>query len=129
ADAFVFPPQAIPPTARSAMTPEARPKGGRLREGPRPEVRPKGDRQPEGPRTERTVPIVRGRRYSIAMETRSEDAPIYSDRTTGQVFASARAMVDAYLKRFSERSGAELHPLDENGYTQTRKGSASIGVN
>jgi hypothetical protein len=38
-------------------------------------------------------------------------------------------MVNAYLKRFSERSGIELCPLDENGYTQTRKGSATIGVN
>ena len=38
-------------------------------------------------------------------------------------------MVDAYLKRFAERAGAQLSPLDENGYTQMRKGSASIGVN
>lgn len=38
-------------------------------------------------------------------------------------------MVNAYLQRFAERSGTELRPLDENGYTQTRKGSASIGVN
>lgn len=63
------------------------------------------------------------------MENRSEDNPIYSDRTTGQRFTGATAMVDAYLKRFSERSGLELRPLDENGYTQTRKGSATIGVN
>lgn len=38
-------------------------------------------------------------------------------------------MVNAYLARFSERAGLELRPLDETGYTQTRKGSASIGVN
>lgn len=38
-------------------------------------------------------------------------------------------MVDAYLERFSERAGVELKPLDESGYTQTRKGSAMIGVN
>ncbi len=63
------------------------------------------------------------------MESRSEDDPIYSDRTTGQRFSDATAMVNAYLKRFAERSGHELQPLDENGYTQTRKGSASIGVN
>jgi len=63
------------------------------------------------------------------VENRSEDEPIYSDRLTGERFPNARAMVDAYLKRFSERSGTELLPLDDNGYTQTRKGSASIGVN
>jgi hypothetical protein len=62
------------------------------------------------------------------VESRSED-PIYSDRTTGQRFSDATAMVNAYLKRFAERAGIELRPLDENGYTQTRKGSASIGVN
>ena len=38
-------------------------------------------------------------------------------------------MVNAYLARFASRSGVELRPLDENGYTQMRKGSASIGVN
>ncbi len=63
------------------------------------------------------------------MQSRSEDDPIYSDRTTGQRFSNATAMVDAYLKRFAERAGLELRPLDENGYTQTRKGSATIGVN
>lgn len=54
---------------------------------------------------------------------------LYSDRTTGQQFSSATAMVDAYLARFAERAHIELRPLDENGYTQTRKGSAMIGVN
>ncbi|MBN9162679.1 MAG: hypothetical protein J0I07_17075 [Myxococcales bacterium] len=63
------------------------------------------------------------------MESRSEDVPIYSDRTTGQRFPDATSMVNAYLKRFAERAGTELRPLDENGYTQTKKGSASIGVN
>jgi Tir chaperone protein (CesT) family len=63
------------------------------------------------------------------VESRSEDDPFYSDRTTGQRFSDATAMVNAYLKRFAERAGLDLRPLDENGYTQTRKGSASIGVN
>ncbi len=63
------------------------------------------------------------------MESRSDESPIYADRTTGQRFTSATEMVNAYLARFAERSGIELRPLDENGYTQTRKGSASIGVN
>ena len=56
-------------------------------------------------------------------------APVYADRATGQVFPDATAMVNAYLARFAERAGASLQPLDENGYTQTRKGSATIGLN
>ena len=38
-------------------------------------------------------------------------------------------MVNAYLARFAERAGQPLEKLDENGYTQARKGSASIGLN
>lgn len=65
------------------------------------------------------------------METANRDpeAPIYSDRMTGRKFPDAKSMVDAYLQRFCERAHIELHPLDEHGYTQTRKGSATIGVN
>ena len=62
------------------------------------------------------------------MENRN-DVAVYSDRATGQVFPDAQAMVNAYLARFSDRAGMPMKPLDENGYTQTRKGSASIGVN
>jgi hypothetical protein len=74
---------------------------------------------------------MRGLRLSSApmVESRSDDEPIYSDRTTGQRFSNATAMVDAYLSRFSERSGLPIPTLDENGYTQMKKGSASIGVN
>jgi hypothetical protein len=54
---------------------------------------------------------------------------IYADRATGQSFADARAMVDAYLARFAERAGTKLEPLDPSGYTQVRKGSASVGIN
>lgn len=62
------------------------------------------------------------------VESRSDDDAIYSDRTTGQRFSSATAMVDAYLRRFAERAGIELRPLDDHGYTQMRKGSARIDV-
>ena len=58
-----------------------------------------------------------------------KDAPVYTDRETGQVFSDAHAMVNAYLGRFASRAGMEMKPLDENGYTQTRKGSATIGLN
>ena len=55
--------------------------------------------------------------------------PIYADRASGQTYADARAMVDAYLARFGERAGAKLDPLDASGYTLVRKGSASVGIN
>jgi hypothetical protein len=59
----------------------------------------------------------------------SSNAPIYADRATGQVFPDARTMVNAYIARFGQRAGTELHPLDESGYTQVRKGSATVGIN
>ena len=56
-------------------------------------------------------------------------APIYADRATGQTFPDARAMINAYVARFAERAGTKLEPLDASGYTQVRKGSASVGIN
>lgn len=53
----------------------------------------------------------------------------YADRASGRVFPTARAMVDAYIERLAERSGAVLKPLDEHGYTSVRRGSASVGIN
>ncbi len=38
-------------------------------------------------------------------------------------------MVNAYLGRFAERAGITLEPLDPTGYTQVRKGSATVGIN
>lgn len=55
--------------------------------------------------------------------------PIYADRATGQRYSSARTMVNAYVARFGERAGAAIEPLDAGGYTQVRKGSATVGVN
>jgi len=59
----------------------------------------------------------------------TQHPPVYVDRATGQTFADARSMVNAYLTRFAERAGTHLEPLDEAGYTQVKKGSASIGIN
>jgi hypothetical protein len=59
----------------------------------------------------------------------SQQAPVYVDRAKGQTFADARAMVNAYLQQFAERAGIALETLDEAGYTQVKKGSASIGIN
>jgi hypothetical protein len=63
-------------------------------------------------------------------------APIYADRATGEKFADARGMVNAYLGRFAQRAtlkdpdGTAVKPeLDETGYTQVQRGSATIGIN
>ena len=63
-------------------------------------------------------------------------APVYSDRVTGEKFADAVTMVNAYLTRFASRSplrderGAPLAiELDEAGYAQVQRGSATIGIN
>ncbi len=60
--------------------------------------------------------------------SRAEGA-IYADRASGEVFATAREMVDRYLVRFGDRLGAPVPALDESGYSQLRRGSASIGIN
>ncbi len=57
------------------------------------------------------------------------DAPNYADRATGQVFQDARSMVNAYLEKFGVRASAKVALLDDAGYTQLKKGSASVGVN
>jgi hypothetical protein len=62
--------------------------------------------------------------------------PIYADRNSGENFPDATSMVNAYLKRFADRAvlrdteGARLVPaLDEGGFTQVQRGSATIGIN
>lgn len=57
------------------------------------------------------------------------EAPIYQDRHTGRVYRDATEMVNDYLRRFGEAVGIELDPLDGDGYTQVRRGSATVGIN
>jgi hypothetical protein len=59
----------------------------------------------------------------------TDPTPIYADRATGQTFPDARTMVNTYIERFASRAGTALDPLDASGYTQVKKGSASVGVN
>jgi hypothetical protein len=63
-------------------------------------------------------------------------APIYADRNTGEKFADATQMVNAYLARYAaqvglrDEAGAPVVPaLDEGGYAQLQQGSATIGIN
>lgn len=63
-------------------------------------------------------------------------SPIYADKTTGEKFATAASMVNAYLCRFAEATdlkddkGASASPaLDDSGYAQIHRGSAIIGIN
>lgn len=69
-------------------------------------------------------------------DSRPISAPIYADRNSGENFADATAMVNAYLVLFAERaalrdpSGVAFVPqLDITGYCQIERGSATIGIN
>lgn len=68
--------------------------------------------------------------------TTSSTTPIYADRTTGEKFADAATMVNAYLSHFASRASLKddqgrpyVPRLDESGYAQVPRGSAIIGVN
>ena len=67
----------------------------------------------------------------------SSTGPLYADRASGERFADATSMVNAYLARYAASSrggagtpgGAGTNTLDETGYAQLQHGSATIGVN
>lgn len=67
----------------------------------------------------------------------SSTGPLYADRASGERFADATSMVNAYLARYNASSqggarspsGAGASTLDETGYAQLQRGSATIGVN
>lgn len=59
----------------------------------------------------------------------TEETPTYEDRTTGRSYRDASEMVNDYLTRFGESVGVELEGLDEDGYTDVRRGSATVGIN
>jgi len=54
---------------------------------------------------------------------------MYQDRQTQRVYRDATEMVNDYLRRFGEKVGVELEPLDDDGYTDVRRGSATVGIN
>jgi hypothetical protein len=57
------------------------------------------------------------------------ETPTFQDRQSGRVYRDAEEMVNDYIRRFAEAVGVELEPLDEDGYTDVRRGSATVGVN
>jgi hypothetical protein len=57
------------------------------------------------------------------------DAPIYQDRQNGRVYRDATEMVNDYIRRFGAAVQVDLDPLDEDGYTDVRRGSATVGIN
>lgn len=57
------------------------------------------------------------------------DAPIYQDRQSGRVYRDATDMVNDYIRRFGELVNVEIEPVDEDGYTEVRRGSATVGIN
>ena len=54
------------------------------------------------------------------------ETPTYQDRQTGRVYRDATEMVNDYLRRFGTAVGVELDPLDGDGYTDVRRGSATL---
>src|SRR5262249_55939835 len=80
---------------------------------------------------------TRPRRPPVSEPTQRESTtPIYADRETGEKFDDATRMVNAYLIRFATRAalknadGSAARPqLDDTGYAQVQRGSATIGVN
>ena len=57
------------------------------------------------------------------------ETPIYQDRQSQKVYRDAVEMVNDYLQRFGKSVGVELDPLDQDGYTDVRRGSATVGIN
>ena len=57
------------------------------------------------------------------------ETPIYQDRQTNRVYRDATEMVNDYLARFGAAMRVELEPLDPDGYTDVRRGSATVGIN
>ncbi|HVK63668.1 MAG TPA: YbjN domain-containing protein [Polyangium sp.] len=61
--------------------------------------------------------------------------PIYADRLSGENFADATAMVNAYLRRYVAKylpasdAGHEGHVLDDGGYAHVQRGAVTIGIN
>lgn len=75
-------------------------------------------------------------------EPTSPTPPIYADRATGQTFADARAMINAYLERYAahiditetsvgdrpSQPSSKLE-LDAAGYAQFQRDRATVGIN
>lgn len=55
--------------------------------------------------------------------------PTYQDRQSGKVYRDAIEMVNDYLRRFGEQAGVSLDALDEDGYAEVQRGSATVGIN
>jgi hypothetical protein len=49
--------------------------------------------------------------------------------TTEASGVNYRKLVDDYIKRFGEEVGVPFEPLDGDGYTRVKRGSALIGIN
>lgn len=57
------------------------------------------------------------------------ETPIYQDRQAQRVYRDATEMVNDYIRRFGSAVGVELDPLDGDGYSDVRRGSATVGIN
>ena len=59
----------------------------------------------------------------------------YIDRETGEEYPTAIALINEFIKRFSQKvseatgESVAFDPLDDDGYTSVNRGSATIGIN
>jgi hypothetical protein len=51
------------------------------------------------------------------------------DAREGRVYGSAVEMVNDYVQRFGQVVGIQILPLDDQGYTEVQRGSATVGIN
>lgn len=60
---------------------------------------------------------------------------LYVDRETGEEHPTAVALINEFIKRFSQKvseatgDSVMFDPLDDDGYTSVNRGSATIGIN
>ena len=49
--------------------------------------------------------------------------------TTPEQGVSYRSLIDEYIQKFGQEVGVDFAPLDSDGYTKVKRGSAIIGIN
>jgi len=57
------------------------------------------------------------------------ETPTYQDRQSGRVYRDAPEMVNDYLCRFGVEAEVDMAELDDDGYTEVKRGSATVGIN
>ena len=73
--------------------------------------------------------------HVIRKKVRFMTENVFIDRDTNQSYDTAEALVNAYIERFGEGvstaigSQVRFNPLDADGFTRVKRGSATVGIN